>query len=101
MEANNMAAMREALADIRYWAKRMDEKGCSMREFVDFVRQRTESALSAPARNCDVGTMEEQAERFIEFCAGHLCDNCPNSRAKRCGVGWSQMPFAPAEGGAE
>ena len=49
----NAAAMREALDDIQYWAKRMDEKGCSMREFVDFAREKIESALSAPARNCD------------------------------------------------
>ena len=49
----NAAAMREALDGFLYWAKRMDEKGCSMREFVDFVREKTESALSAPARNCD------------------------------------------------
>lgn len=54
----NAAAMREALDGFLYWAKRMDEKGCSMRQFVDFVREKTESALSAPARNCDVGTAD-------------------------------------------
>lgn len=29
------------------------------------------AALAAPPRNCDVGTAEDQAERFYAFCGDH------------------------------
>lgn len=67
------------------------------------------AALAAPARNCDVGTAEEQAERHERFCAAHYkadavdaqCFGCPASDKKGtdCEFVWGQLPFAPAEGG--
>ena len=67
------------------------------------------TALSAPPRNCDVGTSEEQAERFHSFCekfqsgiqgmcstlcpCKYCCDKC------HCLVKWSQMQYE--EGGAK
>ena len=68
-------------------------------------------ALAAPPRNCDVGNPEEQAERFTKVCVANskngvrgLCsETCPFSRDYQgeCALAWAQMPFAPAEGGAE
>lgn len=65
------------------------------------------SALAAPARNCDVGTADEQAERFEAECHRHdHCTPCPVHRAwgefkegkpKSCQLIWAQMPYAPAE----
>ena len=58
-----------------------------------------EAALSAPPRNCDVGTADEQAERFAEYCDSEACKrNRCKSRAKalcieRCAIAWSQMPY--------
>jgi len=73
-----------------------------------------------PARNCDVGTAQEQIDRFHEFCHsnryyidefhGDDCrPDCPigkivdrdNKFCDNCWAAWAQLPFAPAEGGKE
>ena len=63
------------------------------------------AALSAPPRNCDVGTAEEQAERFYAFCGYHrfqsgikgMCSSlCPCIRCRdmcNCITTWAQMPY--------
>ena len=61
-----------------------------------------QAALSAPPRNCDVGTAKEQSERFMEFCVGQDCGRtCPlsDNYDSRCEFAWSQMPYE--EGGAK
>ena len=63
-----------------------------------------EAALSAPPRNCDIGTAEEQAERFDEFCYNHRsrekgCGDCPLLDGGPCELAWAQMPYG--EGGAK
>lgn len=59
------------------------------------------AALSAPPRNCDVGTAQEQENRFIRFCEGKSsCKHCPLRNANsRCEFAWAQMPYK--EGGAK
>ena len=57
-----------------------------------------QSALAAPLRNCDVGTAEEQAERFKKFCSDHQapwhgCTNCPVLMSEKCAITWAQMPY--------
>lgn len=62
-----------------------------------------------PPRNCDVGTTEEQSQRFDEFCDAHKyvgddganwCSRtCPCYNDINCGVNWAQMPYE--EGGAK
>ena len=72
------------------------------------------AALAAPARNCDVGTAEEQLARWENFChrnwnSGYAsrgldpCDDCELVEYGncRCQLAWAQMPFAPAEGVAK
>lgn len=60
------------------------------------------SKKSQSVRNCDVGTAEEQAERFFDFCMGHtvmagMCDtNCPCAGSKdgcHCVCKWEQLPY--------
>lgn len=61
------------------------------------------AALDEPVRNCDVGTIGEQADRFHKFCASNssgidgMCNpNCPCiSVASKihCLCLWSQMPY--------
>ena len=63
-----------------------------------------DAALSTPPRNCDIGTVEEQAERFDEFCYNHRsrekgCGDCPLLDGGPCELAWTQMPYE--EGGAE
>ena len=53
-------------------------------------------------RNCDVGTSEEQAERFMKFCYRQKCNECKlytDETFYECVLRWSQMPYE--EGGAE
>lgn len=64
------------------------------------------AALAAPPRNCDVGTVEEQVERFREFCddekgSREHCRNCRLCNAVDCELAWSQMPCEAEDGGAE
>lgn len=63
------------------------------------------AALALPRRNCDVGTAEEQAERFKKFCYEHQapwhgCTNCPVLMSEKCALAWAQTPYAAEEGGA-
>ena len=59
-----------------------------------------EAALSARPRNCDVGTAEEQAERFHSFCESnkqpcdvYSCDRCQLNSIEDCELAWAQMPY--------
>lgn len=58
-----------------------------------------DAALAQPLRNCDVGTPEEQQDRFADFCGKHECTiNCPIKKKWRghnpsCGILWEQMPY--------
>lgn len=72
-----------------------------------------DAALALPRRNCEVGTPQEQAKRFEEFCASHHrpliggkiptgpCD-CPCYERNSCNYFvWAQMPYEAQEGGAK
>ena len=57
-------------------------------------------------RNCDVGTVEEQAERFHSFCESnkqcgdvYSCERCQLNSIEDCELAWAQMPYE--EGGAK
>ncbi len=112
----NAAAMRAALESAHRALKLVCEHAGEfvqprLAEEIIHSGAAVERALSAPARNCDVGTAEEQAERHERFCAAHYkadavdaqCFGCPASDKKEtdCEFVWGQLPFAPAEGGAE
>ena len=65
-------------------------------------KKRIESAHAAPARQCDVGTAEEQLQRWCKFCdTQNACEDCPCN--KGCGISadcfarWAQTPYE-AEG---
>ena len=68
-----------------------------------------ETAITEPPRNCDVGTAEEQAERFNSLCKTHLSGTrsicsaqcpCVGCRSMfHCLTKWSQMPYE--EGGTK
>lgn len=62
-------------------------------------RMNKEAENGRPLRNCDVGTEEEQSERFDAQCRKHMgCLTCP-FRSKDGGVHnlcefeWAQMPY--------
>ena len=68
-----------------------------------------DAALAAPPRNCEVGTVEEQSQKFDAFCdankyvgddgANWCSRTCPCYNDINCGVDWAQMPYE--EGGAK
>lgn len=88
----NSAKMREALMSIRGIVSSYGHK---------FIRTHIlrlcNSALAEPLRNCDVGTAEEQAERFMHFCIHvnkSVCMNCPLiGNTSLCQLQWAQMPY--------
>ena len=102
----NAAKMREALV----MAQRVLHcaivaeilKGDDAQEALNVVT----AALSARPRNCDVGTAEEQAERFHSFCESnkqcgdvYSCECCQLNSIEDCELAWAQMPYE--EGGAK
>ena len=115
MEANNMAAMREACQKmLDLLMLRGDGKAQCVLTWDEFndSQKMLRAALSAPPRQCDIGTAEEQDDRWESFCASHhspwkitggtgtmICD-CPcykgNNKCNR--FVWAQMPYAE-EGG--
>jgi hypothetical protein len=55
-----------------------------------------DTALAEPLKNCEVGTVEEQKQRFDAFCSRGNCDNCPFEEEgvwSNCAIRWSQMPY--------
>lgn len=104
-DAGNAAAMREALEKIDriVWDKRRHTK-----EETEAHRLATE-ALTTPPRNCDVGTVEEQAERYGRYCDkftrdGMHCETCPccgKIPFGKCEFAWSQLPYEAEKGAAE
>lgn len=106
----NAAAMREAavtvygvLEKIRPFALHLGDVG-HMREFnhlICLAKNRLDAALAAPPRNCDVGSPEEQAERYASHCnmfpqcAG--CPCCGKVSYGKCEFVWAQIPYE--EGG--
>ena len=97
----NAAAMREALEKIANMGEEIDyQLGSSDETVYAFRHERSlaynisecaRTALSAPPRNCDVGTAGEQVERHIKFCKGYKC--VPGTPCYVCFAKWAQMPY--------
>ena len=76
-----------------------------------FLVDETNKVLSTPVRNCDVGTAEEHAQRFYNFCESNssgingMCkQTCPCIDCFdkcQCFAKWSLMPYEDEEGGAK
>lgn len=105
-QLNNTAAMREALNAIKDTLDEWRSNGEMMEHWqYSELFGIANSALSAPLRNCDVGTAEEQAERFKKFCCIYPlnCAGCPLKNIgithNECAIFWAQMPYG--EGGAK
>ena len=96
MEASNIKAMREALLRILGIADHLQTRFAIPKfasEEISELKQIAESALSAPPRNCDVGTADEQVKSYFAFCDRHTCQSCPVKGTTDCGFLWEQMPY--------
>lgn len=103
-EYGNNAVMREALVKIREYII-TGNTGYESKELLELILNWCDSSLTAPPRNCDVGTAEEQSRRFDAFCAVHHfqsekgCSGCPCHGADSCEFKWAQMPYREKEKG--
>ena len=100
----NAAAMREALRACLDFIMRLDRAfNPFMQNLLENAIAKAKAALAAPPRNCDVGTAEEQAERYMKFCKNYpKCTGCPcvgRMQYHQCELAWAQMPYT--EGGAK
>ena len=98
METNNK--LREALTKILNLTNSLDED-CAV-DPVE-IRDIAKAALAKPPRNCDVGTEQEQARRYLKYCVKQDCEKaCPFRDCKNsyeCAFAWAQLPYE--EGGAK
>ena len=97
----NAATMLEALASVRNWCINK-LVGASFQVTVEGLLSIVEAALSAPPRNCDVGTAEEQNKRYEHYCFTHrtverCCQDCPIKDEPCCELAWAQMPYEAQE----
>lgn len=102
----NDEQMRDALMQVSLSCSacpRHNCKGCT-RPFASFMPA-VRKALVLPRRNCDVGTAEEQSNRFEDYCMKHKnggsCRECSfNENLNMCALEWAQTPYAQ-EGAAK
>lgn len=101
----NAAAMREALDEILNRIDTWRTDGSMDHWQYSQLFDIADAALAAPARNCDVGTIEEQLESHRLYCIGlctiHECgydlEKHDTETCKKCFAKWAQMPYR--EGG--
>ena len=56
-------------------------------------RMNREVEFGRPLRNCDVGTAEEQNNRFMRFCDNVSMKYCWGRECSKCIFHWLQMPY--------
>ena len=101
MEASNVMAIREALAKadaafnlIVKSAWFIEANFHETKEVMDTSNAIT-AALSAPPRNCDVGTAEEQIKRHRKWCKRDKC--LPGIPCSVCFAKWAQLPYTEGD----
>ena len=85
----NAAAMREALEMV----KRLFDGRLMLQTDIRKAHDAVNSAIAKPPRNCDIGTADEQFERFDRWCNSRVIENCCGVCCRKCLIAWSQMPY--------
>lgn len=99
----NAAAMRGALMEIRDiclrvganispTSKKYQSREC---ETIFTCFRKAADALSAPPRNCDVGTLQEQEARY------HVTGRLYHTSTLQNVLSWAQMPYEEKEGASK
>ena len=104
--SDDAAKLREALSDACYAMFNFLKTQNGGYEEMANALDKAKAALAAPAINCEVGTVEEQSERFRTYCEEHKdndaeCLYCPlfGKTGGHCELAWAQLPYT--EGGTE
>lgn len=95
MEESNIKAMRDALNEIRsrlsYLYGHID--GTFDPPALKEIYEIAGTALATPPRNCDVGTPEDQHNRFMRFCDSKSMGYCWGRGCRKCMAQWGQIPY--------
>ena len=98
MQTNNK--LREALEDIGRIVEQIRLLYSDYPSEMHEIARKVNAALAEPIKNCEVGTAEEQSERFDKFCHANIntercCGDCPAFRTTRddCELIWTQLPY--------
>lgn len=102
MEANNMAAMRDALSDACYAMFNFLKTQSGGYEEMANALDKAKAALATPPCNGEVGTVDERFERWQEFCGRYDkdCTGCPCKSPNTfayCFAKWECMPYEEGE----
>lgn len=98
----NAAALRDAVVKALTLISVCDwPPGVSLDGVAEVIRE-IDSVLDKPPRNCDVGTPDEQYQRWVRFCEQrlHSCHNCECNSPVGCTFKFGDMPYEAEEGGA-
>lgn len=119
VENGSIVSMREALAQCELFLGNVSRHAhptlnpgdkCIACGGADELRGMVVAAIATPTRNCDVGTAQEQYDRWKDFCTSNWsaanaaagldpCEDCPfvdcdaNGNSFGCQFAWGQMPF--------
>lgn len=98
METNNK--MREALKDIGRLVEQIHFLYSDYPSEIHEIARKVNAALAEPVKNSEVGTAEEQGERFSAYCRTHKhpeseCLLCPllGQTGGYCELAWAQTPY--------
>ena len=115
MEASDIKELRVILDNINVlndeWFDTFptDEGQTGIHDSLEYEIVKANKILAKRPRQCDVGTPEEQAERFRNFCKmDYISEDCPDDcplyrkdcSTIRCPFAWAQTPYEAQEGGA-
>lgn len=103
METNNkIRAALEQAKEIARTIYSTSETGSPHEDLAERIVELAHAALAEPPRNCDVGSVDDQKDRFLEFCDDEKgprehCRNCRLCNSSDCELAWAQLPYE--EGG--
>ena len=91
----NAGRMRDAFENIAEYAKAAEchTEDAHLLGYLNQIAMWAEDALSAPPRNCDVGTPEDQHNRFMRFCDSKSMGYCWGRGCRKCMAQWGQIPY--------
>ena len=102
---SNVQVMREAARHLLYVIDEMGFKPWCADDPLAIACDKLDAALAIPLRNCDVGTADEQLDRYGDYCQKN-CSVCEHrlschirgeSYRMKCIFAWGQMPYTKGE----